>query len=110
MPVVGFLNIGSAKAFASFVAAFHKGLNAGGYVEGRNVTIDYRWADGDFNQLRTHAVDLAQRQVKVIAASGGLVSARAATDATRTISVSLPAQIRSARASWRASIGRAAMP
>ena len=87
MPVIGFLNIGSAKAFASFVAAFHKGLNAGGYVEGRNVTIDYRWADGDFNRLRTHAVDLAQRQVKVIAASGGLVSARAATDATRTIPV-----------------------
>jgi putative ABC transport system substrate-binding protein len=87
LPVIGFLNIGSAKAFASFVAAFHKGLNAGGYVEGRNVKIEYRWADGDFNRLRAHAVDLVQRQVTVIAAPGGLVSARAATDATRTIPV-----------------------
>ena len=43
-PVIGFLNIATSRAFAGFVAAFHSGLNAGGYVEGRNVAIEYRWA------------------------------------------------------------------
>jgi putative ABC transport system substrate-binding protein len=87
IPVIGFLNIGSAHTFAGFVAAFHKGLNAGGYVEGRNVAIDYRWADGDFKLLREHAADLVHRNVALIVATGGLVSARAARDATDTIPI-----------------------
>jgi putative ABC transport system substrate-binding protein len=57
MPVIGFLNIASARAFAGFVAAFHRGLNAGNYVEGRNVAIEYRWAEGDFDRLREQAAD-----------------------------------------------------
>jgi putative tryptophan/tyrosine transport system substrate-binding protein len=87
MPVIGFLNVASPGAFSTFLAAFHQGLNSGGYVEGRNVSIEYRWADGDFNLLREQAADLARRQVALIVATGGLVSARAAKDATDTIPV-----------------------
>jgi ABC-type uncharacterized transport system substrate-binding protein len=87
MPVIGFLNIGSPRAFATFLAAFHQGLNAAGYIEGRNVAVDYRWADGDFNLLREQAADLARRQVTLIVATGGLVVARAAKNATNTIPV-----------------------
>jgi putative ABC transport system substrate-binding protein len=86
-PVIGFLNIGSAKAFAPFVAAFHKGLNAAGYVEGRNVAIEYRWAEGDYVRLKEQAHDLADRHVALIVATGGLVSARAAKEATDTIPI-----------------------
>jgi putative tryptophan/tyrosine transport system substrate-binding protein len=87
LPVVGFLNVGSAHVFATFLAAFHQGLNAGGYVEGQNVAIEYRWADGHFKLLREHAADLANRNVTLIVATGGLVSARAAKDATDTIPI-----------------------
>jgi putative tryptophan/tyrosine transport system substrate-binding protein len=87
IPVIGFLNIGSSHAFAPFVTAFHKGLNGGGYVEGQNVGIEFRWANGDFNLLRRQAVDLVHRKVALIVATGGLVSARAAKDATDTIPI-----------------------
>jgi putative tryptophan/tyrosine transport system substrate-binding protein len=87
MPVIGFLNIASAHAFESFVTAFHKGLNAGGYVEGRNVTIEYRWAEGNYQRLREHATDLVNRHVAVIVATGGLAAARAAKDLTDTIPI-----------------------
>jgi putative ABC transport system substrate-binding protein len=86
-PVIGFLNIGSADTFAPFVAAFHKGLNAGGYVEGLNVAIEYRWAEGNYQRLREQATDLVRRRVALIVATGGLVSARAAKDATETIPI-----------------------
>src|SRR5262245_44554376 len=76
IPVIGFLHIGSAHTFGAFVAAFHKGLNAGGYGEGRNVAIEYRWANGDFKLLREQAADLVHRKVTLIVATGGLVSAR----------------------------------
>src|ERR1700730_13629862 len=85
MPVVGFLNIASPHTFASFVAAFPKGLNAGGYVEGRNLTIEYRWAEGNYQRLREQAADLVGRKVTLIVATGGLAAARAAKDATDTI-------------------------
>ena len=87
MPVIGFLNIGSSRAFAAFLAAFHKGLNAAGYVEGRNVAIEYRWAEGNYDWLREHAADLVRRKVELIVATGGLVSALAAKNATDTIPV-----------------------
>jgi putative ABC transport system substrate-binding protein len=87
MPVIGFLNIASLHAFASFVTAFHKGLNAGGYVEGRNLTIEYRWAEGNYQRLREQAADLVGRKVTLIVATGGLAAARAAKDATDTIPI-----------------------
>jgi putative tryptophan/tyrosine transport system substrate-binding protein len=87
MPVVGFLNIASPRAFAGFVAAFHRGLNAGGYVEGRNVAIEYRWAEGDFDRLREQAADLVRRHVAVLVATGGTTTALLAKNATATIPV-----------------------
>jgi len=86
-PVIGFLNIGSPDAFASLLAAFKNGLQAGGHVEGRDVTIEYRWAEGNYDRLREQAADLVRREVSLIAATGGLVVARAASEATRTIPV-----------------------
>src|SRR5262245_39347145 len=63
MPVIGFLNIGSSRAFSTFLAAFHQGLNSTGYIEARNVAIEYRWADGDFDLLRVQANDLVRSNV-----------------------------------------------
>jgi putative tryptophan/tyrosine transport system substrate-binding protein len=87
MPVIGFLNTASPQPFAQLVAAFQKGLNDTGYVDGRNVRIDYRWAEGDEDRLKAHASDLVRRQVAVIAATGGIRSAQTAKDATATIPV-----------------------
>jgi putative ABC transport system substrate-binding protein len=87
LPLIGFLNIASPGPFAAFLAAFHKGLNARGYVEGKNVAIDYRWADGDRNRLQQDAADLVRRQVAVIVATGGTGSANTAKKATQTIPI-----------------------
>jgi putative ABC transport system substrate-binding protein len=87
MPVVGLLNSASPGPFALLLAAFHQGLKDGGYVEGRNVTIEYRWAEGHYDRLPALAEDLVRRQVTVIAATGGTVTARAAKTATTTIPV-----------------------
>ena len=86
-PVIGFLNPGSSDPFAPFVDAFRQGLYDGGrgYVEGRNVAIEYRWADGQSARLPELAADLVRRRVSLIAATGGSGSAHAAKTATTEI-------------------------
>jgi putative tryptophan/tyrosine transport system substrate-binding protein len=69
MPVVGFLNGGSPDGYAPYVTGFLHGLNETGYVEGKNVTVDYRWARGQYDRLQVMAADLVRRKVAVIAAN-----------------------------------------
>jgi putative ABC transport system substrate-binding protein len=87
VPLIGFLNSASPGPFARLVDAFRQGLRESGYVEGRNVSIEYRWANGQFARLPELADDLVRRRVSLIAATGGTVSARAAKAVTTTIPI-----------------------
>ena len=86
MPVVGFIRDGSANTSARFVAAFRKGLNETGYVEGQTVTVEYHWLEGKYDRLPALMADLVRRRVAVIATLG-TVPALAAKAATATIPV-----------------------
>jgi putative ABC transport system substrate-binding protein len=81
MPVIGLVNGGSADASADRVRAFRKGLGETGYIEGRNVTVEYHWLEGQFDRMPALMADLVRRRVAVIAASGdnGAIAAKAAT-------------------------------
>ena len=87
MPVVGFLNPGLPEPSSFLVVAFREGLEKEGYVEGQNVTVEYRWASGHYNELQTLASDLVRRHAVAIAATGGSISAQAAKAATATIPI-----------------------
>lgn len=87
MPVIGYLGAESPAVFASRVEAFRQGLGETGYVEGRNVAIEFRWAEGQHNKLPALAVELAGRRVNVIVAPGGAPGAIAAKSATTTIPI-----------------------
>ena len=87
MPVIGCLNSAAAAPIAHLLAAFRRGLGETGYVEGQNVAIEYRLAEGHYDRLPALAADLVNRQVSIIATGGGTVSALAARAATTTIPV-----------------------
>ena len=87
IPVVGFLSARSPGESANVVTAFRKGLNEAGYIEGQNVHIAFRWAEGRYDRLSALAAELVQIRVTVIAAGGGTVSALAAKAATTIIPV-----------------------
>ena len=87
MPVVAFINGGAADAAARYQAAFRKGLREAGYVEGRNVTVEYHWLGGRYEGIPALIADLVGRQVAVIATPGSNVAALAAKAATATIPI-----------------------
>jgi putative ABC transport system substrate-binding protein len=87
MPVIGFLNGGSPAAFAELAASFRRGLQENGYVEDQNVLIEYRWAEGRYDQLPALAADLVNRRVAVIASTGGPDVVEAAAAATTTVPI-----------------------
>ena len=87
MPVIGFLNSASPQPFANYVAGFRAGLKQTGYVDGQNVTIEFRWAESHYDRLPEMAADLVRRKVAVLAATGGAPSITAAKAATPTIPI-----------------------
>ena len=87
IPIIGYVSSGTALGFASLVAAFRNGLNEAGYVEDRNVTIEFRWSGGQDQQLPEFVADLIRRQVSVIVATGGSAPAIAAKAISATIPI-----------------------
>src|SRR5262249_43153432 len=107
MPVIGFLNSASPQPFANYVAGFRAGLKGTGYVDGQNVAIEFRWAEGHYDRLPEMAADLVSRKVAVLVSTGGTPSITAAKAATTTIPIVFTTGSDPARAgSSVASVGR----
>jgi putative tryptophan/tyrosine transport system substrate-binding protein len=87
MPVIGFLGLATPGGFSPLIASFNEGLREAGYVEGRNVAVEYRWAEGHSDRLASLAAELVNRKVDVILTSGGVPAARAAKETTATIPI-----------------------
>jgi putative ABC transport system substrate-binding protein len=87
MPVIGFMHTLSPEVVPDYLAAFDQGLKEAGYVEGKNVAVEYRWARGHYDRLPEFAADLVRRKVAVIAATGGDPSPQVAKAATQTIPI-----------------------
>jgi putative ABC transport system substrate-binding protein len=87
LPVVGYLNVGAPDTNPAYLPAFRQGLADTGFIAGQNVTIEYRWAENHFDRLPSLAADLIQRQISVIAATGGPPAVVAAKNATTTIPI-----------------------
>ena len=87
MPVIGFLNVASPGALRQQIAAFREGLKESGYVEGKNVAVEYRWAEGQYERLPELASDLVRQQVSVIFVGGGAPAEIAVKAATTTIPI-----------------------
>src|SRR5215469_5437061 len=87
MPVIGYLHSGSPSPYAHLVVAFHQGLKEAGAVEGKNVAIEYNWAEGRYDRLPALAADLVRRHVTLIVAQGGDPPVLAAKSATATIPI-----------------------
>ena len=85
--MIGYLSPRSAEAESEFLTAFRRGLRETGHVEGKNLTIEYRWADGRYDQLPALATELVRRQANVMVTTGGPEPARAALAATSTIPI-----------------------
>ena len=108
VPVIGYLANASAAEFTQFLSAFHRGLSEVGYVEGKNVAVEYRWSEGQHERLPEFAADLVRRRVAVIVATGGGAPALAAKAATATIQLfSWAVPTRSSQAWSRVLAGRA---
>jgi putative ABC transport system substrate-binding protein len=87
MPVIGYFSARSAESDVPMVAAFREGLTETGYVEGKNVAIEFRWGGGEYDRARKLAEELVRQRVSIIVTSGGELSAKAAIEATATIPI-----------------------
>jgi len=87
MPVIGFLNSASPQPFANYVSGFRVGLKQTGRIDGQNVTVEFRWAEGHYDRMPEMAADLVRRKVAVLVSTGGAPSVMAAKAATSTIPI-----------------------
>src|SRR5258708_11293308 len=106
MPVIGVLHGVAAAQWADRMVGFHKGLGEAGFVEGRNVAIEYRWAEGQFDRLPAMAADLINRKVAVILAGASDVAIRAAMTATKAIPIVFTTASDPVRAGFVTSLAR----